>query len=83
MNKSVIIEGIWEDVKLRDAELAGHQVRVIIKDKTASVHPIRNKKNVSDISRPSLMGRFAGILSTEDYFRSKQEEIELEDRKFI
>ncbi len=79
-----VIEGTWEEIERRKSELIGRHLRVIITPEK----PVMRKQNTpaqkttssAPPHRVSAMGKYAGILSTEDYFRDKQEDIDLEDR---
>jgi hypothetical protein len=77
-----VIEGMWEEVKRREAELAGRFVRVTIKPEPRTTKQgAPHQKPAADTSpRVSAYGKYAGILSSEDFIRAKQEEIDLEDR---
>lgn len=41
-----------------------------------------HKQNRNRSHRPSAMGKYAGILSSEEFMREKQKEIDLEEKKF-
>jgi hypothetical protein len=67
-------EGTWESVGAHAAEFTGHRVRVIVLD----IDPERTT-DLSDV-RISARGKYAGLLSSEDIIRSKQEDIAIEER---
>jgi hypothetical protein len=79
-----IIEGTWEEIKCREAELTGRHMRVIL---TPENHVRRKPSEMHQgatanarTHRVSAMGKYAGRLNSEDFMRQKQEEIEIEDR---
>ncbi len=92
MAKPPILEGIWEELKLHEEELSGKRFRLVplppIPEKTPSTEDRPKKKAAQEQSNKAPrqltgMGKFAGILpSSEEFMRQKQEEIELEERKF-
>lgn len=74
------IEGAWEEIKRHEAEFAGQRLRVTIlppqKPLTDSELELVPKPN----RRVSAMGKYAGVLSSEEFMRRKQEEIDHEER---
>ncbi len=81
---SQIIEGTWEEVKQHEAELVGHYVRVTIDPKPQ--HANRKASTPVVTAEPKKLvgyGAFKGVFGgTEAFLAAKQEEIELEERKF-
>jgi len=78
---SQVIEGTWEEIKRHEAELAGRHVRVTIKsDRSTMRKPRAPLKTTTAAKELRGRGMFAGILSTEDYFREKREDTAREDR---
>ena len=79
-----VIEGTWEEIERRKAELMGHQLRVTILPEQPPRHlrgaPADSETPSAKPHRVSAMGKYAGILSSEEFMRQKQEEIDLEDR---
>jgi hypothetical protein len=77
-----IIEGSWEEIKRHEAELAGQWLRVTVTNRKPDVGKSNVPKNIEAASprRVSALGKYAGILSSEDFVRQKQAEIDLEDR---
>lgn len=77
-----VIEGTWEEIERRKAELIGRQLRVIIKpEKSPLRKPSRSAQAAAQPKKLVGRGMLAGILSTEDFMRQKQEEIDLEERR--
>ena len=80
-----VIEGTWEEIKRHESELAGRLLRVTIIPEKAitgeSSAPPQEAPSIAPTRRVSAMGKYAGILSSEDFMRRKQEEIDLEDRR--
>ena len=76
-----VVEGTWEEVKLRDAELKGRRVRLTIMPKKAENPKLPADSN-TEIGPKRLIGygMFKGILSTDDYLREKREDTAREDR---
>lgn len=66
MNKRVTMEGTWEDIKLRESELTGQQVRVIIKDKSASNHQVVGNSSARTTQNISESGRVDNLLRLPD-----------------
>jgi hypothetical protein len=81
---SNVFEGTWEEIEQHKAELTGRLLRVtIILEKPAKQNSsvmTNNAATNAPSRRVSAMGRYAGILSSEDFMRQKQDEIDLEDR---
>lgn len=79
-----MIEGTWEEIERHKAELIGRHLRVTVKPERSPLRkPSKLAQKAQAVAPPrrvSAMGKYAGILSTEDFMRQKQEEIELEDR---
>ena len=79
-----VIEGTWEEIERHKAELVGRQLRVTIKPETSLAHrsaaPAKKPTTSAQPGSVSAMGKYSGILSSEDFLREKQEEIDLEDR---
>lgn len=92
MAQPPILEGTWEELKRHEKELAGKRFRLVPlppqpEETSAKARPTRRnsaQKPGSPAKRKlSGMGKFAGILPTsEEFMRQKQEDIELEERKF-
>jgi len=76
-----VIEGTWEEIKRHEAELVGRHLRVIVKPERS---PTRKPTKPADAEeQPKVLrgrGMFAGLLSTEEYFREKREDTAREDR---
>ncbi|MGO8673757.1 MAG: hypothetical protein ACLQVD_20660 [Capsulimonadaceae bacterium] len=68
-----VIEGTWEEIKLREAELIGHYLRV-------TVNPDPPAKTADEPKVLRGYGMFAGLLSTEDFLRERREDTIREDR---
>ncbi len=77
------IEGTWEEIKRHDSDLQGRYVRLTVQPKLPTkpvlIHD-EQLKSAKTTTRVSAMGKYAGILSTAEYSKHKQEEIDLEDR---
>ena len=91
MAQPQVLEGTWEELKLHDQELAGKRFRLVpVPPETDQAnHKVRKNKQGTSEERHTVprqltgMGKFAGIIpSSEEFMHQKQEEIELEDRKF-
>lgn len=78
-----VIEGTWEEIESRKDELLGRHLRVIIMRENLiarKTRPAVPKGKADDRShRASAMGKYADILSSEDFIRRKQDDIDLED----
>jgi len=73
-----VLEGTWEELKLHDKELSGKRFRLVPLTSEPTQEP-----GTQGPRQLTGMGKFAGILpSSEEFMRQKQEEIELEERKF-
>lgn len=95
MTQSYVLEGTWEEIKLHDEELSGKRFRLVSLS-SEPAKPLSNSSNGNKTKSSTAqeaniqasrqltgMGKFAGILpSSEEFMRQKQEEIELEERKF-
>jgi len=79
-----VIEGSWEEIECHKAELMGYHLRVTVTPKRPdSDTPNEPAQSATDSTKPrqvSAMGKYAGILNSEEFMRQKQEEIDLEDR---
>jgi hypothetical protein len=89
-----VIEGTWDEIERHKAEFAGRQLRLIVKPPSRKSNAqgeakgqlvnLSAKPKSAKVStrspRVSAMGKYAGVLSVDDFIRSKQEEIDLEDR---
>jgi len=73
-----VIEGTWEEIKQHEAAFIGHHLRVTICPRP-TVH-IPATPAMTGPCRVSAMGKYAGMLNSEDFMSEKQEEIDLEDR---
>jgi hypothetical protein len=91
MARPQVLEGTWEELKLHEEELSGKRFRLIPLPPEVEPTPSKARKpreNKSQRHSPQAprrvtgMGKFAGILSSEEFLRQKQEDIELEERKF-
>ena len=92
MPSPLVLEGTWEELKSHDEELAGKRFRLIlvlpeIDDVASKVSKSKRRaaRKPGDHTPRQLtgMGKFAGIIpSSQEFMRQKQEEIELEERKF-
>jgi len=83
-----VIEGTWEEIKRHEAELVGQRFRLIPLFETEILRkppaPTNKPATAAKPShRVSAMGKYAGVLSTEDFIRRKQEEIDLEERPAV
>ena len=76
-----LIEGTWEVIERHKAELIGHHLRVIVTPERPAARKPRLPAAQSLANVKELRGRgmFAGILSTEEYFREKREDTERQD----
>ena len=79
--QQIVIEGTWEEIERRKAELIGRQLRVMILPEA----PARKKNGTAKSAqaqprRVSAMGKYPELTSTEEFMREKQEEIAREDR---
>jgi len=77
-----VIEGTWEEVKRHEAELRGRHLRVTV---TAEKRAQRKHSPPAATSPKKLVGygAFKGLFGgVEGFLAAKQEEVELEDRKF-
>jgi hypothetical protein len=79
-----VIEGTWEEIERHKAELIGHHLRVTV---TAERPPQRKPSTPAHKAKATApakelrgYGMFAGLLSTEEYFREKREDTAREDR---
>ncbi len=73
-----VIEGTWEEIEHRKAELIGRHLRVTIHPKSSSGVPVgaTSKKNTS------ALGKYAFVSGgSEEFAKDKQSEIEREDRE--
>ena len=87
-----VLEGTWEELKLHEKELSGKRFRLVPLASEAETTAFKASNSqmetvqVPDAKVPRQltgMGKFAGIIpSSEEFMRRKQEEIELEERKF-
>ena len=86
-----VLEGTWEELKQHDQELAGKRIRLVPvppePERAASNarKPGHSSSGETPIEPRQLtgMGKFAGIIPcSEEFMRQKQEEIELEEKKF-
>ena len=79
-----VIEGTWEDIERHKAELIGQWLRVTVKpQRPTTTRPSAPTQKSPDTVQPKELrgrGMFAGLLSTEDYFRDKREDTIREDR---
>jgi hypothetical protein len=73
------IEGTWDEIKRHEPEFAGRRLRVTVEEDI----PVRQQGKAPSgpkQRRVSAMGKYAGVLSSEEFIRRKQEDMELEDR---
>jgi len=79
-----VIEGTWEEIERHKAEFVGYHLRVTVTRMRQTSQKTGKSAKQATVNSPqpriSAMGKYAGILSSEDFMRQKQEEIELEDR---
>jgi hypothetical protein len=76
----IVIEGTWEEIERRKAELIGHQLRVTIKPEKAARTASPTKM---PIRRQSALGKYPFIGGGYEAFaKEKQKEIDREDRDF-
>ena len=76
-----VLEGTWEEIKQHERELSGQNVRVIVKSEAPASHTIRSNSLIQEAPRRiSAMGKYAGVLSSEEFLLHKKEDIALEDR---
>ena len=78
-----VIEGTWEEIKLREADLVGRHLRVIATDeppaaRTPWAADAASGKPKVLRAQGAFKGKFGG---TEETFANKRAEIELEDRR--
>jgi len=80
----IIIEGTWEEIERRKAELIGQRLRVMILPKMSTKPTAKTpskKAPTTEVPRKlTAYGMLAGVLSVDEFIRDKQEEIDLEDR---
>lgn len=80
----IVIEGTWEEIERRKAELIGQQLRVmILPKKTTTGKPSHETNKSPQAAKPKELrarGMFAGIVSTDEYLREKREDAIREDR---
>ena len=82
-----VIEGTWEEIERRKAELIGHRLRVTVKAEPLSFRSKKSllakkmgKAHAKSVERPSALGKYAYVTgSSDDFAREKQAEIERED----
>ena len=80
---SKTFRGTWEEVLAHSDEIPKtSEVEVRVFDSGRNSENSARKGTASLESRPrvSAMGKYAGVLSSEEFMRRKQEEIALEDR---
>ena len=78
-----VIEGTWEEIKAHEAELTGRQVRLTIKPEKAGARKPGARSANDQPKKLVGYGAFKGMFGgTEAILAAKQEEIELEERKF-
>ena len=91
MAQPQVLEGTWEELKLHDQELTGNRFRLVpvppepttAASQARKPRQIKAQKSHAAPRELTGMGKFAGIIpSSEEFMRQKQEEIELEERKF-
>ena len=75
-----VIEGTWEEIKSHEAELTGRRVRLVVKSERPTSAMTARAGISAGSRRVSALGKYAGLLSSAEFMRSKQEEIDLEDR---
>ena len=77
-----VIEGTWEEIERHKAELIGRHLRVTVTpERPAPRKPITPAAQApAKVKELRGRGMFAGLLSTEEYFREKREDTEREDR---
>lgn len=82
-----VIEGTWEEIERRKAELVGHRLRVTVKPQRPTA-PLKKSVPTQKLAvagaksteRPSALGKYAFVAaSSDDFAREKQAEIERED----
>jgi|GEM_PF-3015985 hypothetical protein len=81
-----IIKGTWEEIKQRESELAGRQVRLIIRTDSPTHRVVRKSESAQDTNaQPKRLvgyGAFKDALpDSESYMREKQEELDREERR--
>ena len=91
MAQPQVLEGTWEELKLHEEELTGKRFRLVpvpselakAASKAGKPGQIPPQKSQTTPRQLTGMGKFAGIIpGSEEFLRQKQEEIELEERKF-
>lgn len=70
-----VLEGTWEEIKTHEAELAGKRLRVVICPPEQA-----NAEEMKPPKRVSALGKYAGVLNSEEFMRRKHEETLLEDK---
>jgi hypothetical protein len=79
-----VIEGTWEEIERHKAELIGRHLRVIVTAERPIIPkpgaPLKRSQPTAQTKVLRGRGMFAGLLSTEDYFREKREDTIREDR---
>ena len=70
-----VIEGTWEEIERRKAELVGRHLRV-------TILPLKPMPNTVPVAkRPSALGKYAFVAGgSEEFAKEKQAEIEREDK---
>jgi len=84
-----VIEGTWEEIERHKAEFAGHILRLTIKPQQSAKRKQSKSAATATPTPPTQpkklvgYGAFKGVFGgTEAFLAAKQEEIELEERKF-
>jgi len=80
---ALVIEGTWEEIERHKAEFSGHQLRLTIKPQhSATLKPKSPQNTATGVTPPriSAMGKYPGILSSEEFMRQKHEGYDPEDR---
>jgi len=81
-----VIEGTWEEIKSREAELIGRHLRVIVKPEKAAgrkASPKKAEPAAAQTKEFRAYGLLKGIINTEDYLREKREDTAREDRSLF
>ena len=77
---SYMIEGNWDEIKRHEGEFLDRRLKVTISDtpKREVTDDLKSMPPRKTMARVSAMGKYAGILSSEEFMRFKQEDIALE-----
>jgi hypothetical protein len=77
-----VIEGTWEEIKSHERELVGHRFRLIpLVEAVSTASQLPASIDSDRLTRiKSISGKYAGVVSSEEFMRRKQGETDREDR---